>query len=50
MLPVVEQVMVHLSFEWAVGSVPAAVGRQEWILPPHQPHLVLLEPDELELP
>lgn len=41
---------MHQSFEWVVGSVPVAEGQQGWILPPHQPHLVLLGPDELALP
>lgn len=49
-LPGVGQVTVHQSFEWVAGSVPAAEGQQGWILHPHQLHLVLLGPDELERP
>lgn len=42
--------MVHQSFERAAGFVPVAVEQQGWILTPHQCYLVLLGPDELELP
>lgn len=49
-LPGVEQVMVHQSFEWAADCVPVAGGQQGLNLGPHQLHLVLLDPDDLELP
>lgn len=49
-LPGVGQVMVHQSFERVAGSVLVVGGQQGWrILPPHQPRLVPLCPDKLEL-
>ncbi len=45
-LPGAGQVMVHQSFEKVADSVPAAGGQQGSTLLPHQPHLVLLCPDE----
>lgn len=49
-LPVVGQVTAHQNFVWAAGSVPVAGEQQGWILTPRWRHLVLLGPDELELP